>query len=193
VDDVHPSEQTQAIAIRNNLFVDIDNERWGGNGYFLLVTGGPRDIAVDHNTIIQEHAYGIIQVEGPPVLGFVFTNNVVRHNAFGIIGRDRAPGRDTIKAFFPASEITGNAIADGSADRYPDGNRFPSTSEFRSQFVDYDHGNYHLRPTSSWISAGTDGTSLGADLSALPRPLEPPTDRPTPPRRGLAAVAHRPI
>jgi hypothetical protein len=184
VDDVHPSEQTRMITIRNNLFVDIDNEHWGGNGYFLLVIGGPRGISVDHNTTIQEHAYGILQVEGPPVLEFVFTNNLVSHNAYGIIGRDRAPGNDTISAFFPASEIAGNAIADGSAGRYPRGNYFPSTSEFRGQFVDYARGDYRVKPTSSWKSAATDGAALGADLSAVPGAPERAPERPEPPRRG---------
>src|SRR5262249_14593399 len=182
VDDAHPSRQTQSIAIRNNLFVDVDNERWGGNGYFLLVTGGPRDIVVDHNTIVQEHAYGIVQVEGPPVLEFRFPNNLVRHNAYGIIGSSRAPGNDTIAAFFPASDIVRNAIADAPASRYPHGNYFPSASEFRGQFVDYDGGDYRLRPTSRWRSAGTDGAALGADLSTVPREPER-TDRPLPPRR----------
>ena len=184
VDDGHPSRQTQAIAIRNNLFVDIDNERWGGNGYFLLVLGGPRDVVVDHNTVIQPHAYGIAQVEGPPVPRFVFTNNLVRHNAYGIIGSNRAPGNDTIAAFFPASEIVANAIADGTARQYPRGNQFPSGSEFRNQFVDYDSGDYHLKPTSAWRSAATDGSALGADLSNVSWQPE----RTQPPGRGIEIV-----
>src|SRR5262249_3751760 len=59
-DDIHPSQQTQAIVIRNNLFADIDSQNWGGNGYFLAVLGGPRDITVDHNTIISDHGSGIV-------------------------------------------------------------------------------------------------------------------------------------
>ena len=184
VDDGHPSGQTQAITIRNNLFVDIDNERWGGNGYFLLVLGGPRNIVVDHNTIVQEHAYGIAQVEGPPILEFRFTNNIVRHNAYGIIGANRAPGNDTIGAYFPAADIEHNVIADAPAGRYPRDNYYPSQSEFRSQFVDYDGGDYRLRPTSPWWSYGTNGTALGADLTALPREPDRPV-RPQPPRPKL--------
>jgi glycosyltransferase involved in cell wall biosynthesis len=179
VDDNAKSEQTRSITIRNNLFADIDNDHWGGNGYFLQVTGAPRDITVDHNTIIQEHASGIAQVEGPPVLGFVFTNNLVRHNAYGIIGQDRAPGSDTISAYFPASLIVGNVIADGDPRRYPAGNRFPSSAEFRSQFVEYDRGDFRLIPASPWNAAGTDGVRLGADLTALPTRA---TGRQPPPR-----------
>jgi hypothetical protein len=162
VDDNAKSEQTHAIVIRNNLFVDIDNQRWGGNGYFLMLTGAPRDITVDHNTIIQDHAYGIIQVQGPPVAGFAFTNNIARHNAYGIIGQDRAPGSSTISTYFPASSIANNVIADGVPERYPAGNRFPSSAEFHSQFVDYAQGDFRLTPASKWNGAGTDGAALGA-------------------------------
>jgi hypothetical protein len=190
VDNNQPSAQTQSIVIRNNLFFDIDNEHWGGNGYFLLITGGPRDIVIDHNTIIQDHAYGIAQVEGPPVLGFEFTNNVVRHNAYGIIGASRSPGLDTISAFFPASNIEGNVIADGDASRYPRRNRFPSSAEFRAEFVSYDTGDYRLKPTSSWRSAGTDGLPLGADLTNLPHVPDRPPRRPEPPRRPQPAAAN---
>ena len=70
-----------------------------------MINGGPRRIVIDHNTIIQEHASGILQVEGPPVLEFSFTNNLARHNAYGIIGSDHAPGNDTISAFFPGRRL----------------------------------------------------------------------------------------
>jgi len=122
----------------------------------------------------------------------LFTNNVVRHNAYGIIGRDRAPGNETIAAFFPTSEIAGNAIAEGPAGRYPRRNYFPSTSEFRSQFIDYARGDYRLKPTSSWTGAGTDGAALGADLSALPRAPESSAET-SPPRRPINFVIDPPV
>jgi hypothetical protein len=169
LDDNAPSLQTQSITIRNNLFADIDNTHWGGNGYFLLLTGTPRDIVIDHNTIIQDHAYGIAQVAGPPILGFVFTNNIARQNAYGIIGQDHAPGSDTISAFFPATLVTNNVIAGAESSRYPSGNLFPSLADFQGQFIGYDGGDYRLAPSSAWNHASTDGGPLGADLSQVPR------------------------
>jgi Right handed beta helix region len=163
-DNVHPSQQTRSIVIRNNLFADIDSKNWGGNGYFLMLLDGARDITVDHNTVIQDEAYGILTVSGPPVLGFVFTNNVARQNAYGMIGADHAPGLDTISAFFPGAQIEGNALADGDPARYPDGNRFPSSAEFRAQFVAYAAGDYRLTANSAWRGAGIDGRDLGASL-----------------------------
>jgi hypothetical protein len=166
VDNNHPSQQTQGIVIRNNLFYDIDKANWGGNGYFLLMTGGPRDVTVDHNTIIQEHASGIVQLDGQPILQFTFTNNVARQNAYGIIGTNHAPGNDSITAFLPASLITHNAIADGEAGKYPGGNVFPTSDQFRAQFMSYTGSDYRLVPGSNWRGAGTDGGDLGASIVA---------------------------
>jgi hypothetical protein len=162
-DYLKPSRQTRNITIRHNLFDDIDNANWGGNGYALMVQDGPRDIVVDHNTFIQEHAYGILTAGGPPILGFVFTNNVARHNAYGIKGDDRGSGIDTIQAYFPASIFTSNVFADAPPRSYPGGNLFPSSAEFRRQFVSYDAKDYRLVPASPWRGAGTDGLDLGAN------------------------------
>jgi len=136
-DDQHPNQQTRAITIKDNTFDDIDGQKWGGSGYFLQLVRGPRDITIDHNTIIQDHAGGILQADGGPVLGFVFTNNLIRHGMYGIKGADSAPGNDTIRAYFPASKITANVIAEADAARYPPGNLFPSLAQFKSQFMSF--------------------------------------------------------
>jgi hypothetical protein len=175
-DDNHPSRQTQSITIRNNVF-DIDGQRWGGNGYAVMLTGGARDVAIDHNTIVQERAYGLVLVDGPPVLGFSFTNNVARHNDYGIIGTDHAPGNDTISAFFPGSQIVANVIADANPTRYPRSNLYPSTADFRAQFVAYESGDYRLVPTSSWKRAGSDGQDLGVAPGTTPESPREPRER----------------
>ena len=161
-DNNHPSEQTQAIAIRDNVFFDIDSVRWGGNGYFLALSRGPRDITIDHNTIVQDHSSGIAFADGAPVLSFVFTNNLVKHGTYGIIGTSHSVGLDSISAYFPGSEITRNVIAGGSAARYPGGNSFPTVDQFETQFVSYSGGDLRLRTESPWRGAATDGYDLGA-------------------------------
>jgi parallel beta helix pectate lyase-like protein len=161
-DNEHPSQQTTALLIRNNVFADIDTERWGGNGYFILMVGGPRDITVDHNTFISNHGYGIVVMGGPPILGFTFTNNLMRHNAYGFIGDDHGVGSDSIAAFLPGSIITRNVMAGGSASLYPGGNSFPSPTQFETQFVAYRGDDYHLIGASPWRGAGSDGLDLGA-------------------------------
>jgi hypothetical protein len=161
-DNNHPSQQTQAIVIHNNLFADIDSQHWGGNGYFLLLIGGPRDITVDHNTIISDHGSGIVTMDGGPVLEFRFTNNLAKHNTNGFRGTGHRLGMDSISAFLPGGDISRNVMAGGDVSRYPAENSFPTVAQFESQFTSYGDGDYRLLPTSPWCGAGTDGLDLGA-------------------------------
>src|SRR5688572_2207004 len=57
-DDNHPSQQTQRIAIRNNLFLDVGGS-WG-NGRLFQLLDGTSSISIDHNTALQtgSHLYG---------------------------------------------------------------------------------------------------------------------------------------
>jgi hypothetical protein len=181
-DNNYPSQQTRDIVVRHNVF-EIDNREWGGNGYFLMMIGEPRDVTVDHNTIIQKQAWGILLVDGPPVLGFVFSNNVARHNEYGIIGGGRSPGMDTIRAFFPASLVANNVIADANPRLYPSGNFYPSSGEFRTQFMSYDNGDYRLAASSAWKGAGSDGLDLGAAVSGVVRRTGEPRAPSSLPRR----------
>jgi hypothetical protein len=96
---------------------------------------------------------------------------------YGIKGADSAPGNDTIRAYFPASKITANVIAEADAGRYPPGNFFPSLAQFKGQFMSFADGDYRLIASSQWLRAGTDGAPLGASISA--GSSEPPL--PTPP------------
>ena len=153
------------IRIKNNVISDMGME-WGGSGHLLVLVGQPRDIIVDHNTIISRNGVGIVAVDGPAVSGFVFTNNVARHNSYGIVGTATAPGIDTIATFFPDGVITRNAFgAMPYAFVYPAGNEFPEETEFEAHFVDYEGGNYALRPGTDWANAGTDGLDLGAIMT----------------------------
>jgi len=163
-DNNHPSQQTRGIVVRNNLFADIDSKNWGGNGYFLSLTGGARDVTIDHNTIIQDHASGIVQADGAQVLGFVFTNNLAKHNNYGIIGTNHSAGNDSIGAFMPGSDINRNVMAGGTASKYPSGNSFPTAAQFEGQFAAYGGGDYRLAGSSPWRRAATDGLDLGAML-----------------------------
>ena len=114
------------------------------------MTGAPRDITVDHNTIIQDHASGLVQADGAPVLGFVFTNNLARHNNYGIIGSNHGVGNDSIAAYLPGSDITRNVIAGAASGKYPGGNSFPTAEKFEGQFVSYAAGDYRLTGGSPW-------------------------------------------
>jgi len=176
-DNHNPTEQTSDIVIRDNLTLDLGGEKWGGGGYFIQLLDEPRDVSVEHNTIVQSNVAGLVQVEGAPVRGFRFVANVGRHGRYGIIGTNRGLGRDTIDAYFPDGRIEDNVIAEADPRRYPAGNQFPSLDEFQEQFVLTRRGAYRLSARSRWKGAARDGRDLGANLDSVPM-----DDIGTPPR-----------
>jgi hypothetical protein len=177
-DNNNPSLQTNRISITNNVFDGIDNRRWGGDGIFLAVIASPRDVTIDHNTIIQGASNALAKISGR-VDGFVFTNNVGAHGEYGIIGDNHGIGNDTIRAFLPGSIISANVIAGGNRSVYPPGNLFPTMDDFRAQFINFDDHDFRLKPGSPWLTASTDGKSLGAELTRMPKA----PDRDDPSRR----------
>ncbi len=176
-DDERPSSQTTTITIRHNEFSDF-GKSYGGNGYFIYVIDQPANVTVDHNTVISNDGGGVIMADKRAAINFVFTNNVMRHNNYGIFGSGYSAGLATIARYFPGSHIERNVLAGGSAAKYPGGNLFPTVAAFQSHFVDYAGGNYALVPGTDWAQAGTDGEDLGADISALHASNDDPTGEP---------------
>jgi len=168
-DPVHPSRQTNRIVISDNVFDGIDRGKWGGDGYFLLLSNAPRDVIVDHNTILQGASGGLIKMAHGVSPNITFTNNIGSHGEYGMIGRDHGIGTDSISVFMPGATVTRNVIAGGKASAYPSGNLFPTLAELRRQFVNADAHDYHLAPGSAWLGAGTDKRDLGARIEDVPR------------------------
>lgn len=149
-DDNHPSQQTKRILVRNNVFLDVGGPRWGGAGTLFQILNGTASTVIDHNTAFQTG--NIITAEGPVHTDFVFTNNVVAHNTYGIVGTGTAPGIPTLNTYFPGAVVKRNMIVRGSAAQYPVGNFFAAS------FADAHR------------------TELGVDLRALPAAIRPAPD-----------------
>jgi len=159
-DYTYPSQQAVNITIANNVF-EITSTM-GGNGYFITMTSGPRDITIDHNTILNDGI--IVNVAGPAVYGFTYTNNLSRHNTYGVHGQGSGIGLDTLNDYFPGYVFTGNVLAGGKASLYPPGNYFPTVSEFDAAFVDAGSGDYTLKTTANLAGAPL---SVGVSMTAL--------------------------
>ena len=158
-----PGGKTSGIVVRNNLFEDVGISDDSGEGAFLKITE-TEFVTVDHNTAIQSG--NMIIAYGEPSAHFVFTNNVLLHNAFGIKGDGTGIGNNTLDVYFPDRAFKRNVIVGSSASFYPPKNFFPDTLEAVG-FVDKAAGNYRLANGSRYKKAGTKGTDIGANIDAI--------------------------
>src|SRR4030095_4708924 len=72
------------MKIANNLFENIDGPRFRSDGAFLTIIAGAQDVTVEHNTVLQTGQTIITDYD--PSFGFVYRNNITRHNQYGIFG-----------------------------------------------------------------------------------------------------------
>ena len=168
-DDLFASEQTQRVLIKNNVFENIGGPRLGTNGRLLQLISSATDVSFDHNT-----AFGtgnVITTAGGDTLNFVFRNNIVPHNDYGVIGDSSGVGNPTITAYFPGVQFARNVLAGGNTALYPPDNFFPSSLSGVG-FMNMGGGDYRLATSSPYRNAGTDGRDLGADLEALEDALD---------------------
>ncbi|MGE5815945.1 MAG: hypothetical protein ACM36C_15755, partial [Acidobacteriota bacterium] len=170
-DDGGPSQQLRRLRVAHNIFYDIDDNRWGGAGAFIQLGDAPADIVVEHNTVLHTGtavvAYGGTKDAPAPIRGFVFRDNIMRHNRYGVHGSGRAVGNDTLQTFFPDAVFDNNVLAGGKASEYPSDNLFPSVEEFIRQFVAPAEGDLRLVENSSFRGRASDGTDLGADIAQI--------------------------
>jgi hypothetical protein len=168
-DYLHPSQPTQRILIQNNLFDDISSTTWNGTGTFFQILDGGSDVIVDHNTVLQSGnmitaTYSSALV---PAASFVFTNNIVPFNQYGVFGDYGVGlGMPAINAYFPGSSFARNAVVGGLASNFPADNYYPSALGAVG-FVDLANRNYVLAPGTPYVRAGTDGKDVGADFTAM--------------------------
>jgi regulation of enolase protein 1 (concanavalin A-like superfamily) len=163
-DDLRPSQRTRNVTIKNNVAERLDKV-WGNTGRFLSIAEAPVNLTVDHNTISGTGT--VVEIMSGAVTGFVFTNNIARHNTYGIKGQNVATGNATLAAFFPNALFRANVLAGGSASAYPSGNYFPAAADFNPQFVGATTGDWRLAASSAYNNKATDGTDIGADIGTL--------------------------
>lgn len=167
-----PTEtRLRRVKVVNNVF-EIDGPRFGSNGAFATVINKTEDVTIEHNTAIQTAQ--MVVTDYAPNTRFIYRNNIARHNEYGIFGSGVGIGNPALDYYFPGSIVTGNVIAkevnapSNAESLYPAGNFFPQSMQAVG-FVDYNRGNYRLRPESRFRSAATDGTDPGANFDKLPK------------------------
>jgi hypothetical protein len=156
------SQPSRRILIRNNLIEDIDGKAWGGAGKLFQIISGAEYVTIDHNTGFATG--NILSTDSTQGLneGLTFTNNIVAHNAYGVIGTDTGIGLSTLNRWWKSYVFKKNVIVGGKASNYPPDNYFiNSFSEVG--FVDMAKGDYRLSSSSSYRNGGGDGKNIGCN------------------------------
>jgi len=169
-DNEHLSQETKRIRVANNLLIDVVNP--SDIAYFLQIMGTD-SVTVEHNTVQQ--AGNIISSYGAPTKNFIFRNNIVQFNLYGVACSVEAPKCPTVPFCncFPGGTIKGNVIADNRNASASDDikKNFPGdfivSSYNEVGFVDYAHGNWQLADGSRYRGKGSDGKDPGVDIAAL--------------------------
>ena len=170
-DNEHSSQTAKRIRVANNLFEDVANPNDVAN--FLIISGG-ETVTIEHNTVQQ--AGNVLSAYGQPTKNFVFRNNILQHNRYGIACFNNGPAcpQGAPCNCFPDGLLKGNLIADNAnvgaqeplERKYPAGNFFVNSYESIG-FMDYVHGNWQLATGSKYRGKATDGKDPGVDFRAL--------------------------
>ena len=160
-DDNHPSQQTRRIVIRNNVFLDVGG-RWG-NGRLFQLLDGTHAVTIEHNTAFQTGSL-LFGGDRAPHTGFVFQDNVVPHNEYGITGSGTGPGNPTLERYFPSATFRGNVIVGAKSSVYPPDNFYPASLDEAGISAT---GTPRLTPGTPYARVATDGRAPGADTDAV--------------------------
>jgi hypothetical protein len=165
-DDNEPSLPTKRIRISNNLLEDLNGPRWGnGTGRLLQVVLGPQFLTFEHNTAFQSNHIAVFDAS-PQGEGFVFQNNIMPNNEYGLFGSGVGQGTAALEKYFAGYVFRRNVIIGGSSKLYPSDNFFPGSLD-EVKFIDRKGGNYRLASNSPFKNASTSGKNVGCDFTLL--------------------------
>ena len=167
-DDNHPSQLTQRVLFRNNLFEDINPTRFGGDGRMLQILAAKRpivDLVLERNTLIhggRGNTFICVESKDKVVQQFAYRSNLVTCGQYGFHG-SRGMGCKGLQAYCDDFDFSGNVII-GTADakNWPEGNRVVESVDAVG-FENAATGNFHLTRESPF--SGPDVP--GADIDAL--------------------------
>jgi len=161
-DDLYPSAVMKRVQVINNLFENIDSQKFGGDGRFVVISNG-EDITVANNTVF--HDGNVITAHGDASKRFVFRNNIFSNNAYGFAG-EGVIGKGVFAKYLSDSTIADNIIVNGKS--IPKGDiyvppRNALVDGFNAVgFTNWQTGNYRLAPNSKFKDK-----KIGCDIDAL--------------------------
>ena len=189
-DNLATAQQTQGITIVNNLFYDVSSA-WtksatAATGRAIFIGAGPKDIDIEHNTMITTGSGLFIDGGASPtgvqVQGLVVNDNIVHAGKYAVYGNAQGEGTKGLNYYAPLYQFLGNVIGRTSTAAYPSGTDLPDLPTLEQQFADYAHDDYRLRSGNTLpTNVGVDFTALNAAAAGGPAPAPTPTPTPPPP------------
>jgi len=169
---------------------DVNIARYkGSNGTLFLVgnswpTNVLNSVSINHVTGFPDPKSRMLSLRDytmyPKMWGFSVTNNIIATGTYAV--SSAGGSSNCVTSMYPSNSIpscfstyafSSNALVGTPASRpqskWPSGNYFPADAA-TVQWVNYNNGNggdYHLRSTSPYKNAGSDGKDLGADVTAI--------------------------
>lgn len=171
-DTLYPSQATTRVLVEGNV-VECDMTANGGNGRQFQLSANPAQpaeyLTLRHNTLIHKtQAYTFLTIGDNPYFASTIRvlDNLSSHGLYGV-HTPSGTGKAGMDIFLQSYSFLNNAlIVDGEfVVTYPDTTLFPADVA-ACNFANYAGGDYTI--TSGILNnAATDGTDIGADISAL--------------------------
>lgn len=168
------------LTVRNNLVYGSTYTN-GGDIYSFNISQAATNVTIDHNTVINVtdgNGGGLLVVDSTQAAlsGFVFQNNMVRSETYGI--HDPAGSGDAALALAaPGFVFRNNGVAGGAAPPYTtgNGNVYSNLATWQAAFTTYtDDGsggaNYTIvggAPGANYRATGSDGLDIGANIALV--------------------------
>jgi hypothetical protein len=167
------------MTVRNNLVYD-SGPQWG-QGFEIFATNisnGIVNLTIDHNTVIHTTNLtggGLMTMDPAqllPITGYAITNNMLRKETNGIKAPGFAAGTASLAACTTGGYVySTNAVAGATAASDGAANFYETAALWQGEFVNYVasgvNADFHIKSTSAYHNAASDGTDLGADIDAV--------------------------
>ena len=169
------AQPAQRISVHDSLFVDIDADKWRGDGRVFFVGTCPQcqplhDISIRHITA-TEGPRNFLFVHNPakrPISRFVLADSILPHGKYGVVGCDQTPVL-ILENCFSAPIFKKNLIVGDTGRRsYPSGQFY--ASDWRGVKMAGSTSGldaYRLAEGSKYKNAASDGKDIGADIEAI--------------------------
>ncbi len=161
-----PAVPVSRVHIAHNIMDRINVAPYNGTGRLFQLLSDIRDLVIEHNTTFGNGDLLISFASLPPMINFVFRDNVANRGNYGMKGVGTPEGIPSLTTFAPGADVRGNIIIGAPATLYPPLNFFPANPG-ATGFVNYGAGDYHLSSGSAYAGRATDGRDPGADIDAV--------------------------